>query len=296
VDSEQLNYSSRSEESRMLAQFLTYRAYYSLGLIHFAHSGWINLLSQPRIVRYKDFLLASLNCLNKIHRDYPAVALDQKILGNLSQLSPASLTLDQKQTLWQGTATLAAEKFLQKGTLPTIETELTLLKGSNFYENLIRALDSTKKADYPSAIRISQELIKDGAIPKPFESQLDGLSLNLGRILYEESKFDQSLSIISKMRRDVNTYAAGLQLRAWNQLRAKRYGDAVATAMNFKVGELRDIFAPEVDWILAISFFENCRYRQASTVFDISKRNINLPTKHSISGMGFKRNLQTELP
>jgi tetratricopeptide (TPR) repeat protein len=263
IEAEKQKYQAHSNEVKILSSFLIYRAYLELGLVHFAHRGFNSILENPQPSLVSDLVLASLSCAFQIHQDHPSMHISPKSINALMAMSARSLDEKNKNILWRGIYSIAGAKLGQRTSATDVNSELSLLKGSGPYELMVRILDASKRSNFSDAAKYSEKLIRDAAIPKVMQGQLDGIHLNLGRVYYQDKQYDKALTEFSKMNKDSNLFSSSILDRAWGYLLKKKYSEAVASALSYRLGALRDLFAPEADTILTISYYENCRYKQA---------------------------------
>ena len=144
-----------------------------------------------------------------------------------------------------------------------LSVELNLLKGSGPYELYIHLLDASLKGVETDILQDSLKLLASRSLPKSILEHIDDVYINLARVYYQRGEYDKSIQMFKKIHQDSSEFTNSLADRSWAYLMKKDYSGASASAFNFRVGELRNLFNPDSIIILAISYYENCHYQAA---------------------------------
>ena len=252
---------SRRADFQTLGDYLVYRAYHELHLYHFAQRGFYSILNRPIYPGTIDVSIAALGCLHQMYEKYPAMNISLNVGQHLTAIPVERLRPMQKLDFWKSVFTVARGKIAARVKTVDVSAELALLRGSGPYELFIHLLDASLKGNETDILNDSLKLLAYRALPKQISAELDSVYINLARVYYQRGEYDKSTQMFKRVKQDARDFTASLSDRAWAFLMKKDYSGASAAAFNFRVGELRNVFAPDAMVILAISYYENCHYQ-----------------------------------
>jgi hypothetical protein len=223
-----LKMTTRSPELRVLADYYIYRAYFELKLFHFAQRGFNALLdpkspAPPLTANLTEVAVASAACLNQMRRNYPSMTLAAGIINSLKNIQVSSLTPNQKASFW---------------------------------------IDASKRGVDAETLEHSQKLLRM-QLPETIKAQVDAIHLNLARVYYNYHEYNKAIKEFDKVSKQSNLFTAALEDKAWAFLLQKKYSEASGASYGFRVGALKGLFAPDAPIILAISYYENCHFKEA---------------------------------
>ena len=87
--------------------------------------------------------------------------------------------------------------------------------------------------------------------------------LVLGRKLYKEKKYKESILEFQKVKKTSNLEIDALSDLSWAYLQANQIDDAIGIAMQIRLGALKNTFAPEPIMVAAMALNELCLYPES---------------------------------
>ena len=262
-------------ELQLLADYMIFRSYYELKLYHFAERGFQSVVNQPVSGATLEISLAALACLNSVYHNHPTMAITFKAPPSLEKIDPRYMSKRERETFVQGIFSIARAKLSQRSKNMDVSLELALLKGSGPYETFIRILELGEKGDDDGIFQETRKLFAYKNLPENIKKQMDGVHLNLARVYYNRGAYDASVKEFKKVGQNSAYFSTSISDMSWAQLMLKNYNGAVSGGFNFRVGALKDDFAPDAIIILAISLYENCHYQDALDNLKIFNRKYN---------------------
>jgi tetratricopeptide (TPR) repeat protein len=265
---------SRSPEAKMVAEYIIYRAYFDLGLIHIAYRGFSGMVSENAALETSGLRLAALGCLNSIHHTYVSMRLPPNLLNSFRNVNISSLWPDQRKQLWNYATSIALRKFSELGANADISLEIKILERSGPYYLLVEANRAALQDNASSAIYYSN-LFLSSKIPDTLLAQKNAIYLNLARIYYVQKNLDQAIQNFRQVKHDSNLLTQALVGMSWSFLVKSQMSDAVGTSFNLMAGDLKNTFNPEAPVIFGIAAIENCHYSEVRQSIQTFKKLYN---------------------
>ena len=250
-------------ELQLLADYMIFRSYYELKLYHFAERGFQSIVSQAVAAPTLEISLAALGCLNQVYHDHPTMAITFKAPPSLEKLDSRYMSKRERTGFIQGIFSIARAKLSQRSKNMNVSLELALLKGSGPYEDFITLLEAGERGDDDQLFQSAKRLLSYKKLPDLIKKQMDGVHLNVARVYYNRGAYDASIREFKKVSQTSSYFSNSIADMAWAQLMLKNYSGAVSSGFNFRVGALKNDFAPDPIIVLAISLYENCHYQDA---------------------------------
>ncbi len=269
-----LRYATQTEdpEVKALGDYLIYRGFLDLGIVHLAHRGFVAMLSGPAVPQTLGLRLAAFNCLTRIHARYPSMELPKGAALGVRGLEPSWLSRAQRKIFAEGILAAAAWKISEKGTHADLALEHQLLRGNRGHETLLLANEYAIRGQWAPAIQASERFLAMEDLSPSLLKQREGVTINLARLYFQAGQHDQAALMFKRVSQRSNLVSQALNDLAWNHLSRGDYTEATSAAFNLMSGELQHTFNPAAPVIAAISYFENCQYDEARRAVALFKR------------------------
>jgi tetratricopeptide (TPR) repeat protein len=266
-----LKYLQGSPEYRAAGDYLVYRGFLDLGVVHLAHRGFVSLLLGPGGPEVQGTKLAALECLQRMREKYPSLEIPRDAARVLSQVNPRKLSDTQRRLFYDAVFSVATWKISEKGVRAELTHEHTLLRGSGPYELLLLANEYAIRQDTQRAIPLLEKFLKSD-VPESLAKFKDAAYANLARLYYQAGKPDKAVEVFGQLSKRSNLFSQTLNDLAWTNLGRNKHAEAASAAINLMTGELRNTFNPTAPVIVAISYFENCQYPEAKQAIALFKQ------------------------
>jgi tetratricopeptide (TPR) repeat protein len=269
-----LKYENRSPrpEVRALGEYLIYRGFLDLGVVHLAHRGMTSILLGNTDPATLGVRLAAFDCLGRIRAQHASMELPKGSAQALAGLRPEWLAPEQREALAEGMFAMAAWKISEKGKKADVRAEHAFLVREPFYRLLLVGNQYAIRGENTRAIAALEGFLKRSPLPAQLEAHRDAVQLNLARLYFQAGQHDRAVAAFQAVKNRSNWVSQALNDLAWNQLSRGDYTAATSAAFNLMLGELKDTFNPAAPVIAAISYFENCQYDDARRAVDLFKQ------------------------
>jgi hypothetical protein len=294
---QQASGASSSSELLSLSEFLMARALFSAKLVHLAHESFTKLVSTEAKASNLGVLVASFECLSRIHEQYPTLTIQGAALERLLQFPIAKLPAKMKASIHEAAFHAAKSRAGAAAGDETLTQLQTLLSsGASSYRHFVNALIAEKNADHATVASELKKVIEDTSRPKAVEARMDLVFLMHGRALYTIGKFTDAAASFVRVPRESNLLAEALSDLSWAQFMAGKVKEASGTAMNLQKTALKRAFAPEAPMIMAMIFNELCRYPQAIRAVQYFRKHHESAYKYLYGWQTAQKEATTEKP
>jgi tetratricopeptide (TPR) repeat protein len=249
---------STSAEARLLGYYMEGRAFLMSGLEDNALESFSFVAtSEPTNATAKEIQFASLECIARTLRANSGMAVPPIVASHLKSLLQLANSANRKQIPFE----IALDVLLEQigSDAADFRDPLEALSGSGAYENIGRAFVAAQHRDHLQVIANLSPLFassKHTSLPEGLRHEETRARLLLARSYYATQQFNDAIAQYLKINHRSNEISEVLSELSWSYLQLKRYGDAVGTAVNLRLGEMRSTFAPESLEVAAMSLNE----------------------------------------
>ena len=199
---------AKTPEAATLGEYFMYRAFYELNLLHFADRGFGSILDTPANPATQGIKIATLSCMNEIHRKYPSLGIAYNTAWSLGPLASNRLNENQRNAVWESMATIAGRKLFVAGRNAQIKGEQALLQGSGPYDAFVHAIEAMTLERDSAALTYLEQFLKFPGLPVYLKTQEDGAHLNLARLYYHAHEYEKSAKEFKKVKPQSNFFSA----------------------------------------------------------------------------------------
>jgi TolA-binding protein len=255
---------------KMIVSYWLARALYDAKEVHKAHQAFLDLLKEPEALdKFSDALAvhaASMECLTKIHHDYPTLNMDEGSLAAVKRLAPQPrLSSAQRAFFYEGLSWELKKRF-RAGEAPFTDAEAQsyneAFKGSGYFQKLVSVLRATQTPN--EADIISNEAIFNEADYKTRpQNERDLLHSLFGRAYYDQAQWDKAVAHFKEIPHDSNQVVHAFSDSSWAYLQQQRYPETIGMSTNLVLGALSKTYDPAAYETLTMALFETCNYNEA---------------------------------
>jgi tetratricopeptide (TPR) repeat protein len=215
--------------------------------------------------------LASMQCIAHTLRSNPGMEVPASVATHLKSLaqianSPAKKQIVSEIALDTVLGAVSAGK-PESDAREALETLNGLGAGSGPYENLARGFMAAERRDHAQTIAMLSPLFPTNAkhsnLPDGLKHEETRGRLVLARAYYATQHFEDAIAQYQKIDRRSNEISEVLSELSWTYLQEKRYGEAVGTAVNLHLGDMRGTFTPESLEVASMSLNELCQFQDS---------------------------------
>lgn len=247
--------------ARALSDYWIARALYQGKLVHSAHLAFATILQTAPSPQNVGTLIASLDCLNQIQREFASLSLPSIAATRMPELLRASLETE-KPAVWIG-----AFNLLLQDLKPA---PLAWLKGAGDLEQLALGIWAAHERKHSEAVTA---LSRGRKIPR-YREQAEIL---LARSLYALGRYAEASDTLSRISKSSNQLSSVLSEMAWSHLMNDRLNEAIGTAISLSSGSMRTTFAPEGPMVMAMALNELCHFPASLGAVNSFRRNYEKP-------------------
>lgn len=254
-------------ESKLLAEYWISRSLLQAKLHHIAWAGFSRIAAYAPNAPTASIQAAALECLNRIHAEFPSMPLPKGVWPNLQ----AFLKTSSPETVWE---------FSLNGLMNQARPADELLRnfagavgGFNAWGSLARGLAASRTNDHSKAVQELDAFLSDTKRPPALSWMEDHAHLLFARSLYTLGNHERAANELRKIKKSSNELAATLTEMSWSWLMAEKYSEAIGTAMNLQAGGLRHTFTPEAPMVMAMALNELCQFPESVGAINQFKRN-----------------------
>lgn len=222
--------------------------------------------------------VAALECLIRVSREAPLLGFPESLrLGRyrplLKELSPRHAMIVQDAAIWSLKADL--DRYASAGDSdPAARELLGLLKAGGPHDLLARGLLAARHQEFDRAIPLLEKFVRAETLPSQYLSAFrDPANLLLGRMQYTERQFAPAAQSFRRVEKDSNLLIQSLSDLGWSYQLQGHHSGALGTGFGFQARQIQNAFAPESSIVMAISFYELCRFPEAYAALQGFRRN-----------------------
>lgn len=256
---------AKNPEEKLLSEYWMSRIFFRRGLIHSAYRGWSTLSTQPQTSLYPSFLVATLDCLTLIHKNYPSLSLpvesSRHIFSTLSRIKKKSI----QNSLWQAAVLISIST---PRPLP-----FKISDKAGVYSVLYRGIEALKRKQSTLAIQNLEayfsHFVHKNKAPKIFKKYHDSLRINLARAYYKARRYQKAAHHYGLIQKDSNLLIEALIEKSWAHLMNRDYRSSIGASANLISGNLAQAFSAEGISVMAMAFNELCQFPRAIQAINI---------------------------
>ncbi len=258
----QLKKGGKTAEQQAAGEFLIARAYYRLGLVHLAFSGFSTLTQRgPNLPRY--LKLGVSECLYALHEEYLSLKYPYTVSSMLSNVDFKSLNSNQKESILAVITSIA----LMKITHPTENAErpfeIRLLPPGSAESTFVLGSEAAFLGDSKRLAYYFENLLKLKTVPKDIQKQIERIKLTLARSYYGLGSFDKAFDRFSQVDPKSEYFADSMVGMSWSSLQRNDFKKSIDSAYNLMTRRMRNAYEPEVPMILGMAAFGTCNFSSA---------------------------------
>ncbi|MBC7691524.1 MAG: hypothetical protein H7222_07120 [Methylotenera sp.] len=246
-------------EARLFAEYWISRALYKAKLYHIAFAGFSKIVSYAPEAEIVGIQLTAMDCLNRIHEQYPAIALPKAGYTNI----PLLLNFPNREPAWDYTTKYLKVQMSQGASKSETQEAVKFLKGAGAYEEYGQALVSAKQNQHGVVVQKLNAFFARPTVPASLQKNRDYAHLVLARSLFTLQKFELGALEIAKINKSSNELSTALSELSWNYLMDDKLTEAIGAAMSLQAGGLRKTFSPEAPMVMAMALNELCQFPES---------------------------------
>jgi tetratricopeptide (TPR) repeat protein len=269
---------SKGLHAKLVSSYWIARTLYDMKLVHLAHAAFIELVRQPAAIdKFPDALsirAASMECLGRIHHDYPTLALSPEVVPSVARYASASqLTTAQRRFFFDGLTWELIRKLKSTAQISDADYRALLapLSQSSYHKKLAAILRASQRQDDKGIIS-NESIFSDPAFGDRPQSEKDLLQTAFGHAFYDLKQWPRAIAHFKQIPNTSNWIVPSLSDLAWTYLHQHRYEESLGSSSNLILGALKKTYAPEGFETLAISYFETCNYREALQTYNYFRK------------------------
>ena len=195
---------STSPDVLLLAEYWIARSLYEAKLVHIAWNGFEAVIASTPTKNTQTAQIAALECLNQLHRKYPALTFSDRAIERLPELAELSGNSADNGPLWEATETALQIRLNSDSSdlRSSVKPLLNALKGSGAYEESAKALFSIREGECRSAVSHWDRYFKLEKTPKSFDRYKNEFRILFARSLYKTGDFDRAASQLKTRKKE----------------------------------------------------------------------------------------------